>query len=588
MKPRTSRRGTSLPTAYYRLRSSLCVLLWLIHIHSKRAFQSQFNQKWRFPSKQNTAWSNEDLVTRVGELWEKNTSQKDMIQILGQEGYTLTDRSLSKIRKANNWTLRSSNGMKPRTASSERSQEDAFEVPEISPEIIAKRNQQFEKLQADSAERLKNRTRRVRTIGWAGLGPDPPMDPRFPSEMTLSQSKEQLSLNKDDYNFMRSSFQTLCEMEGVIKKTLAGAGKWQALKDRLIAQCPFLQAVLYVDGADDKTNEGMKKRQMALDIICSDVTKRIRTARNRVTIPDAKSVMGINPTQGSEIRKQFYQILLADHFTSKIEAGPGHWNELKQKLIDGSSVLREVLYSHGSASDETAKNQKMKALEVLCRDVMKRLRDDQTRKAKMLRANSGPASDDQSAHNRLSLENEPGMGEISFAESLINNGHIVDTGLGTLTSQTQSAPTTSNMLPQAHINYGMDIDPSLMEISGSHPALTFNPHHPLEGSRPPEPPDNGPGLSAWFRISDTSPERLQTRVWMGRITDALTVNAIHAVAHSRFANAGVQIVKIEAHTRFLNSMTIDRDDELAVFLQNVNGETPTFTFHFAPATSSAV
>lgn len=477
--------------------------------------------------------------------------------------------------------------MKPRTASSERSQEDAFEVPEISPEIIAKRNQQFEKLQADSAERLKNRTRRVRTIGWAGLGPDPPMDPRFPSEMTLSQSKEQLSLNKDDYNFMRSNFQTLCEMEGVIKKTLAGAGKWQALKDRLIAQCPFLQAVLYVDGADDKTNEGMKKRQMALDIICSDVTKRIRTARNRVTIPDAKSVMGINPTQGSEIRKQFYQILLADHFTSKIEAGPGHWNELKQKLIDGSSVLREVLY--GSASDETAKNQKMKALEVLCRDVMKRLRDDQTRKAKMLRANSGPASDEQSTHNQLSLENEPAMGEISFSEPLINNGHIVDTGLGTLTSQTQSnAPTTSNMLPQPHLNYPMDIDPSLMEISGSHPALTYNPHHSLEGSRPPEPPDNGPGLSAWFRISDTSPERLQTRVWMGRITDALTVNAIHAIAHSRFANAGVQIVKIEAHTRCLNSMTIDRDDELAVFLQNANGETPTFTFHFAPAILSAV
>ena len=514
----------------------------------------------------------------------KNASQKDMIQ----EDFVLADRSLSMIRKANNSTLRSNNGMKPLTASSERSQEDAAEVPEISPEIIAKRNQQFEKLQADSAERLKNRTRRVRTVGWAGLGPDPPMDPRFPSEMTLSQSKVQLSLNKDDYNFMRSNFQTLCEMEGVVKKTLAGAGKWQALKDRLIAQCPFLQAVLYIESTDYKTNEDMKKRRMALDIICSDVTKRIRTARNRVTNADAKSVIGINLTQGNEIRKQFYQLLLANHFTSKMEAGSGHWNELKQKLIDGSSILSEAIYSHDS-TDESAKNHKMKALEVLCRDVMKRLRDDQTRKARMNRANSGPASDDQSANNRLPLDNEPGMGEISFSEPLLNNGNIVDNGLGTVTSQIKgNISTTSTIMPQPQINYGMDIDPSLMDISRIHPVLTFKTHHPLQGSQPLEPPDNGPGLSAWFRISDTSPERLQTRVWMGRITDPLTVNAIHAIAHSRFVNAGVQIVKIEAHTRCLNSMTIDRDDELAVFLQNLNGETPTFTFHFAPAILSAV
>ncbi len=473
--------------------------------------------------------------------------------------------------------------MKPRTAgSSERSQEEEFEVPEISPEVIAKRNQQFEKLQADSAERLKNRTRRVRTIGWAGLGPDPPMDPRFPSEMTLSQSKEQLSLNKEDYNFMRSNFQTLCEVEGVIKKTLAGAGKWQALKDQLVALCPFLQTVLYVEGADDRGNERMKKRHMALDIICSDVTKRIRTARNRVTIPDAKSVMGINPAQGSEIRKQFYQILLADHFTSKIEAGPGHWNELKEKLIAGSSVLREILYSDGSATHETARNHKMRALEVLCRDVMKRLRDDQTRKAKMLRATSGNTSDGQSANNQLSLNNEPTVGEMSFSEQLINNRHTVDNGLGTVTPQAQSgAHLTANMMTQPHLDYGdIDIDPSLMEISGDHPVLTFNPHHTIQETRPPEP---GLGISAWFRISDTSPDRLRPRVWMHKIPNPLTVNAVHEIALARFANAGVQIVKIEAHTRCLNSMTIDRDDELAVFFQNADGETPTFTFHFAPA-----
>lgn len=42
---------------------------------SKRAFQTQF-KRWDFPSKQNPAHRNIDLVTRVKELWEQNYSQR--------------------------------------------------------------------------------------------------------------------------------------------------------------------------------------------------------------------------------------------------------------------------------------------------------------------------------------------------------------------------------------------------------------------------------------------------------------------------------------------------------------------------------
>jgi len=42
---------------------------------SKRAFQTQF-KRWDFPSKQNPAHRNVDLVTRVKELWEQNYSQR--------------------------------------------------------------------------------------------------------------------------------------------------------------------------------------------------------------------------------------------------------------------------------------------------------------------------------------------------------------------------------------------------------------------------------------------------------------------------------------------------------------------------------
>lgn len=512
------------------------------------------------------------------------------MQVLAQEGYELTDRVLSKIRKDNEWTLRSTNGMKPRSvAPSKRPfpKEEAFQVPEISPEVVEKRNIHFQKLQADSDERLKNKTRRVRTMGWAGMGPDPPMEPRFPSEMTISQSKEQLELSKENYTFMRNEFQTMCEVEGLTKKTLAGSEKWQAIKHDLVRRCSFLQDVLDVDGGN-VADEGLKKRRMALDIICSDVTKKIRTSKNRVTIPDAKSAMGINPAQGSEIRKQFYQILLADHFTSKIEAGPQHWNDLKENLITGSAVLKEILVSDASAAADAELNKKKKALEVLCRDVMKRLRDDQTKKTKGLRTNSRTNQSDDSAlvtnrgpspDNELSLSNDPSLeNEQTFPEQLINHGYTFETDYETVKSQSQenAPPSTIRISPP---NYSdMEIDPTLINMGpdGEQVLSTYNQH---------QPPSVALGINSWFRISDTSPQRLQPRIWLGVIPTPPTINAIHALTLSHYANLGVQIVKIEAHTRYLNSMTIDRDDELAVFLQNANSETPTFVFHFAPTTS---
>ncbi|KAJ0376996.1 hypothetical protein COL922a_014130, partial [Colletotrichum nupharicola] len=77
------------------------------------------------------------------------------------------------------------------------------------------------------------------------------------------------------------------------------------------------------------------------------------------------------------IRNAFYNTLKQDHFTSKLEAGDEHWKELKEQWIQGSDLLQRIL-APGSADPEHAT--KLKALEVLCRDVMKRLRDVQTKR----------------------------------------------------------------------------------------------------------------------------------------------------------------------------------------------------------------
>ncbi len=69
-------------------------------------------QRWDFPSKQNPAHKNSALVARVRELWEKNTSQKDMLRQLNEEGFDIKERELMRVRAKNRWLLRVANGMK--------------------------------------------------------------------------------------------------------------------------------------------------------------------------------------------------------------------------------------------------------------------------------------------------------------------------------------------------------------------------------------------------------------------------------------------------------------------------------------------
>jgi hypothetical protein len=94
--------------------------------------------------------------------------------------------------------------------------------PELSPEVLAKRQERLQKLQAESEERWAARKRRRRTRGWAGLPADPPGPPRFPSETTIDESKAFLSLDSHLYRDIRARFQRICEEADVIKKTIAG------------------------------------------------------------------------------------------------------------------------------------------------------------------------------------------------------------------------------------------------------------------------------------------------------------------------------------------------------------------------------
>jgi len=219
--------------------------------------------------------------------------------------------------------------------------------------------------------RTATRKRRRRTRGWAGLPADPPGPPRFPSETTIDESKAFLSLDNRLYRDIRSRFQRICEEADIIKKTIAGPERWEAAKDRLIQESQHLQSVFWGN------EENQEAKKLALDVVCSDVTKRMRTLERRMTIAEAKNSLGVNPEESRQLRNAFYQVLKGDHFTSKLEAGEEHWKELKAQWINGSELLQNLL-APGDADPQH--QEKVKAMEVLCRDVMKRLRDDQTKR----------------------------------------------------------------------------------------------------------------------------------------------------------------------------------------------------------------
>ena len=362
---------------------------------SKRAFQTQF-KRWDFPSKQNPAHRNVDLVTRVRELWEQNYSQRDMVKTLNEEGFQIKERELMRVRAKNRWLLRIPNGQKATP------EEDAFQqelldaaygmteehVPlapkdtealavspsapvagEVPEEIVRKRKERHEKMKAESDERWASKKRRRRTRDYAGIPADPPGPPRFPSETTLGESMEFLSLDGELYKQVRADFQAICEDMRIIKKTLAGTDKWALAKSRLIQENNHLNVVF----ADPQSRSS---KDLALDVICTDVTKRMRTVETRMTIVDAKNALGVNPEQSRQIRNSFYLILQNDHFTSKLETGPEHWNELKEQWIASTPLLQNLM---SADQDVVLLANKRKALEVLCRDVMKRLRDAQKR-----------------------------------------------------------------------------------------------------------------------------------------------------------------------------------------------------------------
>jgi hypothetical protein len=320
-----------------------------------------------------------------------------MLRILQDEGFDICMRELTRVRSKHRWLLRVPTEVRnkktqpiiappPQSVENAGSEEDVAAgdnsggiaigpdagvvgtsmAVELDPAEQAWREERKRAMAIESAEKWATKKRRRRTRVWGGMPADPPGPPRFPSETTLEDSKTILGLDPDLYKDFRQRFQVICEGAGVIKKTIAGPEKWEAVKEQLVREMPHLRSLLW-----DK--EGMDSKKLAIDVICCDVTKRMRIIGKKMTLAQAKNVLGLNPEEAREVLFAFYRILVADKFTGKLEVGEEHWNQLMRNWVEGSELLQRVLASEDAGH---SREERIKAKNVLARDVRKRYRDD--------------------------------------------------------------------------------------------------------------------------------------------------------------------------------------------------------------------
>ncbi|KZL65949.1 hypothetical protein CT0861_10281 [Colletotrichum tofieldiae] len=591
----------------------------------KRAFQTQF-RKWDFPSKQNPAYKNDRLVARIKELWERNLSQKEMLAVLKEDGFDIKKRELIRVRTKNRWLLKAANGERPRDSPDPSSQpplmnDDSFEsrtnghrlssgAGDMTPDTLTD-HEMLGTLpnEVDTAwDQDNNRRKRRRLKAWEAASQDAPIAPRFPSETTLDEAKVILSLANGVYRQVRAAFARICEESNIVKKTIAGPDRWEAAKNRLIQEMPQLQAVMWQSG------DSHESKLLALDVICTDITKRVRTLDKRITLAEAKNIIGINPEEARDLRAAFDQILRDEGLSSKSEAGSAQWNDLKRRWEDQSDLIQRIL---ALGTSDPAYTEKVRALDLIARDVMKRLRDDISRRDQPRKRSPTKAArpHDNEAQHELNVQavqtTRPEMvdglqHQTDLGSQYGNAGQVSSMGLVPSSGDSQAhmlMPVamqqqatadpmghsaarilSSALLGQANMALDSHLGSSLLLAANAQAAFVdqqyaqqFTAAQPVFHTPAPT------TVAIYLRLHPSSTFVVNANLWIATLSSH-SVQELRHVAASKFP--GSICLRVEGVLKDGKGgempLQIDQDPELAAYLAHVQGATPTFNVQLVP------
>ncbi|UNI23421.1 hypothetical protein JDV02_009239 [Purpureocillium takamizusanense] len=536
-----------------------------------------------------------------------------MLRVLNDEdGFDIKARELVRVRARNRWLLRAANGDKAKGVDRDDgggSGGPGDDDDHVSPDgaSTAERSSQRTMSDGNHSDRqggaADNRKRRKRK--QAGASGGAPL--RFPSETTLDEARKMMGLDPATYQLLRTNFQRICQEEGVTKKTLAGMERWEAVKARLVRETPQLQTILWLS-KDEPEPKGL-----ALDVICTDVTKRLRNLETRMTLVEAKKELGINPEEAREVRVAFHHVLSESKITCKSEASPEQWEDLKRKWSERSDLVRKITEAAGGGPESS---KLMRALDVIARDVMKRIRDERGRQdprasqqlplspaashgGKMLspadRVELGDglagAFDNVSevSHTSQQMAFSPAsstMGStmgghmpISLQSQASNLSDSQD-GLGP--PQRVLGPT---MAAAAGMGLEPQIGPSLLLRANTQAAFMDQPfvqqqYPPAATSAPVYAPDPGVSMACavYLRLHPMSAYLGGTSLWIATLGSG-SVEELRQVAAAKFP--GTVCLRVEGILKDSKGrelpLQIEEDQELSAYLAHLEGAAPTFS-----------
>ena len=554
-------------------------------------FRNQLVKVWNFPSRlaKVTPETEQQVVERIRTAWEANANVKTIQQLLEDDGFEMTHAQFQRIRTKHGLRRRETGGYKvdQATANATKRKRATDDVPQdqtagaealdddtgeeggmegaaaqalsafqqaptinLTAEEQQRRNDRLLMLQQASDEAFNSRKRHRRIRGWGPLGPDAPgLPPRHMSETTIDECKAFLALDNDTYIALRADFAVICgEYNIERKKTALDDGRWQMAKDRIIRNTPHLSSVMH------PLQPQQVEKANALDVLCMDITKRLRDGVKAITIARANNILGLNPTESKGLRREFYQILDANNFSTRLQEGGVRLEEMKQKWYAQSAFLTALL-AEGDAL-------KLRCIEKLSRDAGKRYNDDKA-KAGSVRPPAAPwtGPGPGPAHPK-------GKGvKDGLSEGLRHNYNI---GAGKAAMVPIGPPrkhytfakqnsTTAGTTPQTN----QPLDPLL------------NPPFSLAPTIPPLPPS--PAIPAYFRLSpDSQLIGHHPRLWLGKLA-LQTIQALHAAATGKAGAATVARVQgVVGNAEGGEDLyRIDGKDELVVYLE-VAGEKAMF------------
>ncbi|KAF2150645.1 hypothetical protein K461DRAFT_270062 [Myriangium duriaei CBS 260.36] len=532
-------------------------------VPSKRTFQTQF-RRWGFPTKLDYSHRDEVVVQRVREMWDQNYMQKEMLSTLQAEGHNVSASGLMRLRFKHGLHLKSAsqvraavdaNNNNNNNSSNEPNTESGNAVEHTEPSSLAidaqpgeKRKDRDETMRTNNDEKWKSKKRRRHTKEWNGLPPDPPGPPRYPSETTIGEAQKFLGLDDDMYREVRDRFRDICTERDIVKKTICGPERWEAAKESLVQENPYFQQLFLTSDTSM-----LAPLQLSLDIICMDVTKHIRTQSKTMSLAEAKNTLGLNPLESRILKQKLIDILVAHDFVNTYESE--NWSGLKDEWLEGTTIKDRMPLEEGPARERF-----LKAIQLLCRDTLKRWREAQRKSSSKEPMKSGSNA-------------VPGTGEKPQRQAQ-------------QPKPARRARQASNLL--AELAEGeAQIDPSLLQAANTSSVISSN-HDDVAALYPaPAATDMAaePPLAVYFRRSPLCADASAPPLWLGALSTR-TIQGLHQTALGFVGGQDYAIARIDGVSPGPDGgellYQIDHDDELQGYLIHNEGRKATFVVQLLP------